>query len=112
MELSFLAAGEVEVQRMVAIAALGMCRALAAGVVTPSYACARLFGPALLSRLEALHAHPELVRAIHLATELEDLSELAPEAMGSSLAEIEACLLRVLPALSPATTVGAKWIVK
>ncbi|WP_226993938.1 DUF3969 family protein [Myxococcus hansupus] len=112
MELSFLAAGEVEVQQMVAIAALGMCRALAAGAVTPGYACGRLFGPALLSRLDVLNAHPELVRAIHLATELEDLSELAPESMGSSIAEIEACLLRVLSVLPPSPTVGAKWLVK
>lgn len=103
VELSLLAAGEVEVQRMVAIAALGMCRTLGAGAVTPSYACGRLFGPALLSRLEALNAHPELVRAIHLATELEDVAELAPDSLVASLAEVEACLLRVLSALPPAT---------
>ncbi|WP_284666104.1 DUF3969 family protein [Myxococcus sp. SDU36] len=73
VELPLLAAGEVELQRMVAIAALGMCRALTAGAVTPSYACGRLFGSALLSRMEGLNSHPELVRAIHLVTELDDL---------------------------------------
>ncbi|WP_240358289.1 DUF3969 family protein [Myxococcus vastator] len=76
--------------------------------MTPSYACARLFGPALLSRLEALNAHPDLVRAIHLATELDDLADLVPDALNSPIAEIEACLLRVLSALSPAPTAGAK----
>ncbi|WP_123784125.1 hypothetical protein [Corallococcus macrosporus] len=52
------------------------------------------------------------VRDVHLATELANISEMAPEALGSLIAEIAACLLRILSALSLTTTVGAKWIVK
>lgn len=110
VELSLQADGEAEVQRMVVIAALGMCRALAAGVVTPAYACGQLFGPALLARLESLNVHPELLRAVHLGTELEDVSELVPGALTSSIAEIEECLWRVLSALPPASNPGAKWL--
>ncbi len=43
-----------EVQRLVAVAALGMCRALATGTISPAYTCHRLFGPALLAVLMVL----------------------------------------------------------
>ncbi|WAM30311.1 hypothetical protein OZ403_14380 [Myxococcus sp. NMCA1] len=48
-----------------------MCRALAVGPMALSYACGRLFGPALLSRLEALNAHPEPVLFTPLHRRLE-----------------------------------------
>ena len=87
-----------------------MCRALAAGAVTPAYACGQLFGPALLARLESLNVHPELLRAVHLGTESEDVSELVPGALTSSIAEIEECLLWGLSALPPESKPGAKWL--
>ncbi|MCY1040525.1 DUF3969 family protein [Corallococcus sp. bb12-1] len=99
-----------EVQRFVAITALGMCRAILQGAVSPAYACSRLFGPALLTRLEAMEVHPELRHAIHLATELEDVDQLVPEALTRSIAEIEDRLLKLLATLPAPTADGERWL--
>ncbi|MGE6760458.1 DUF3969 family protein [Corallococcus interemptor] len=104
------ATGLEEVQRFVAVTALGMCRALVLGSISPAGACSRLFGPALLSRLEGMEVHPELRHAIHLATELEDVAQLAPEALSASIAEIEAKLHQVLASLSPPSSEASKWL--
>ncbi|RKH06350.1 DUF3969 family protein [Corallococcus carmarthensis] len=104
-------AGFEEMQRFVAVTALGMCRAMALGTLSPAYACSRLLGPALLSRLEAMEVHPELRHAIHLATELEDVARLAPEALSGSLTEIEGKLLKVLADLPPPRSDDEKWLV-
>lgn len=106
------AAGIEEVQRLVAITALGMCRALALGTLSPAYACSRFLGPALLSRIEAMRVHPELHHAIHLATELEDVARLAPEALPRSITEIEDKLLAVLVALPSPPSEDEKWLTK
>ncbi|MBN8230543.1 DUF3969 family protein [Corallococcus macrosporus] len=109
--IALQAAGVEESQRFVAVTALGMCRVIALGAMSPAYACSRLLGPALLSRLEAMEVHPELRRAIHLATELEDVAHLAPEALANSLAEIEDTLLKVLADLPPPRSHDEKWLV-
>ncbi len=106
------AEGNADAQRLITIAALGMCRALSLGVLSPGYACHRLFGPALLARLDQLDAHPALRHAIQLATELEDVADLIPDKLAKSIAEVEAELLKALTALSPAGLVGEKWLVK
>ncbi|ADO69000.1 DUF3969 family protein [Stigmatella aurantiaca] len=111
-ELWLRAEGTVDVQRLVSIAALGMCRALATGTVTSAYACQRLFGPALLARIEKLEAHAELRHAIHLASELEDVAGLVPDKLADSIAEIESKLLKVLADLAPGEMSGDKWLVK
>ncbi|WP_375755253.1 DUF3969 family protein [Corallococcus exercitus] len=105
------AAGLDELQRFVTITALGMCRVISLGTLSPAYACSRLLGPALLSRLDAMEVHSELRRAIHLATELEDVAQLAPEALTDSLTEIEGKLLKVLADLPPPRSHGEKWLV-
>ncbi|WP_237726476.1 DUF3969 family protein [Corallococcus coralloides] len=110
--LTLQATGVEEVQRFVAVTVLGMCRAVAMGSLSPATACSRLLGPALLSRVEAMQVHSELRHAIHLATELEDVAQLAPEALPSSIAEIEAKLQQVLTSLSPPPSDAAKWLVK
>src|SRR4051812_14803899 len=99
-----------EAQRLIAIAALGLCRALATGAVNPAYACHRLFGPALLIRLERLGAHPALRHAIRLATELEDVSDLIPDKLTRSITEIETALLAVLADMTPGSLTGEKWL--
>ncbi|NOK39110.1 DUF3969 family protein [Corallococcus exercitus] len=109
--IALQAAGVEESQRFVAVTALGMCRGIALGTLSPAYACSRFLGPALLSRLEAMEVHPELRRAIHLATELEDVARLAPEALTDSLTEIEDKLLKVLADLPPPRPHGEKWLV-
>ncbi len=109
--LGLRAEGSEDAQRLIAIAALGMCRALMLGAVSPAYACHRLFGPALLERLEQIGAHPALRDAIHLATELEDVSDLIPDRLSRSIAEIEAALLAVLADMPPGSTAGEKWLI-
>ncbi|MDC0713004.1 DUF3969 family protein [Stigmatella sp. ncwal1] len=111
-ELWLRAEGTVEVQRLVSIAALGMCRALATGTVTSAYACQRLFGPALLARIEKLEAHAELRHALHLASELEDVADLVPDKLADSIAEIESKLSKILMDLAPSKMSGEKWLVK
>ena len=87
---------DAEAVRFIAITALGMCRAIRSGVIDTEYACHRMFGPALLSRVEAMATDEDLCLAIHLATELADVQALAPEALEKSIDEIEAKLLIVL----------------
>jgi hypothetical protein len=106
------AKGEDEAQRLVAVTALGMCRALATGAISPDTACHRLFGPALLTRLNQMNACPSLRHAIHMATELEDVADLIPDKLASAIADVEAELLKALTALAPADLVGEKWLVR
>lgn len=94
------------------MAALGVCRALSSGAISPAYACHRLFGPALLARLAQLDAHPALRHATQLATELEDVADLIPDKLAKSIAEVEAELLKALADLAPAGLAGEKWLVK
>jgi uncharacterized protein DUF3969 len=101
-----------EVQRLVAVAALGMCRALATGALSPAYACHRLFGPALLARLDQLDTHSALRHAIHMATELEDVADLIPDKLASAIADVEAELLKALADLDPSDLAGEKWLVR
>jgi hypothetical protein len=108
--LGLQAKGSDDAQRLIVISALGLCRALAQGAVSPAYACHRLFGPALLIRLDRLGARPALRHALRLATELEDVSDLIPDKLTSSIAEIETALLRVLADLAPDSLAGDKWL--
>jgi len=104
------AATDDEAQQLVAIATIGMCRCLALGAVSTEYACSRLFGPALLNRLPEMGAGDSLQDAIHLATELDDVSRLVPHALTDSIAEIEALALKSLEELAPGGW-GATWSV-
>jgi hypothetical protein len=109
--VSFGAAKVDEVSRLVAIAALGMCRALAAGTVSPAYACERLFGPALLKRLEQAGASADLRDAIHLGTELEDIADLIPARLPGAVADIEKQLLQVLAVHKASADAGEMWLI-
>ncbi len=110
--LRLQAMGKEEVQLFAAMTALGVCRALSAGAISPDYACHRLFGPALMARLDQLDAHPALRHAIQLATELEDVADIIPDKLAKSIAEVEAELLKALAALAPVGLAGEKWMVR
>ncbi len=105
------AEGHDDAQRLIVMAALGMCRALATGALSPAYACHKFFGPALLARLDELGACPALRHAIHLATEFEDVANLIPDKLAGSIAEVETELLKALTTLSPPHPSGEKWLV-
>jgi hypothetical protein len=107
------AEGVDDAQRLIAVAALGMCRAMSLGVLGPDYACHRLFGPALLARLEQIdNPHPALRHALQLATELEDVADIIPDKLAKSISEVEAELLKALVDLAPAGLAGEKWMVR
>ena len=89
-----------------------MCKALQTRTVTTEFACNRLFGPALLSRLEELEFHPNLVHAIHLAMELEDVERLIPEKLEASLSDIDQTLLTRLRSMKPGRVTGERWLTK
>lgn len=93
------------------IVSLGMCMALRKGVVTSSYACARLFGPAFLRRLQRLNAPTELIEAAHLGSELDDVNHLAASSYEESLMTVEKRLLAAMRGLSNAVRDGEKWII-
>lgn len=86
--VSFGASDANEFVRLTAIVSLGMIRSVSLGAVTPEYACHRLFGPALVARARK-SANAALVEALELATELEDVSALAPNG-GTSRAPTQA----------------------
>ena len=111
-ELSLRAKGTEDAQLLITVAALGMCQALAAGSLSPAFACQRLFGPALMTRLEQMNACQELRRASHLATELEDVADLIPNNLGSAIADVENELRKALASLSAKEPVGEKWLVR
>jgi len=112
MELSLRARGPDDAQLLITVASLGMCRALAAGALSPDDACQRLFGPALLTRLNQMKACPSLRHAIHMATELEDVANLIPDKLASAIADIEAELLKALTTLGANKHDGEKWLVR
>ena len=107
---TFIAEGSEDIQRLVAVLALGMCRALAEGMLQPDYGCHRLFSPALLARLEQIDAHPELRDAIALAMEFEDVADLVPGGLPSSSADVETKLRGALKDVNPGKLAGEKWL--
>jgi hypothetical protein len=112
MELALQAKGADDAQLLITIASLGMCQALATGTLSPDYACQRLFGPALLTRLNQMNACQELRHAIHMATELEDVANLIPDKLTSAISDVEDELLKVLTTLSTKRPAGEKWLVR
>lgn len=112
MELSLRAKGTDDAQLLITIASLGMCQALATGTLSPDYACQRLFGPALLTRLNQMNACQDLRHAIHMATELEDVANLIPDKLASAISDVEDELLKALTTLSTKRPAGEKWLVR
>ena len=111
MGVCLRAKGSDDAQLLITLAALGMCNALAAGTLSPEYACQRLFGPALLTRLEQMNACQELRHAIHMATELEDVSDLIPDKLSGAISDVENGLRKALTKLAAKPPAGEKWLV-
>lgn len=112
VEFSLRAKGSDDAQLLVIVASLGMCQALASGAISPDQACQRLFGPALLTRLEKMRACPSLQRAIHLATEIEDVADIIPDRLARAIADVEAELMKALAMLDMSKPAEEKWLVR
>jgi hypothetical protein len=107
----FIARGDEDIQRLVAVLALGMCRAVSAGTVSAAYACHRLFGPAMISRVHEAGATPEFLEVLNLASELEVVERLAPDAFQAALDDVDARLVDILRTIAPRVLEGEKWLV-
>jgi Protein of unknown function (DUF3969) len=108
--VKFVAVGGQDAQRLIAVLGLGMARALALGLVTPSYACHKLFKPALVQRLRACHAPDGLIETAELAMELEDVESLVPRGYRDSVARVEAQFAYWVGSLpSPEPQTGDRW---
>jgi hypothetical protein len=111
MKAEIIARGNQDIQRLVAVLALGMCRALSQKALSTSYACHRLFGPALTSLIKQTDGGPELLEALNLASELEAVEELVPNALQTSLDDIDARLVAFLRSMAPTALESEKWLV-
>src|SRR5512133_2079077 len=87
-EFQLHSSDSVDAQRLAAITALGMCRAISEGLVTAEYACDTLFRPSLVQRLRAIDADESLCQALEKALELEDVAAYAPQSLVSLLDDL------------------------
>ena len=107
----FVARGDDDIQRIVAVLGLGMCRAISAGALSAEYACHRLFGPAVMSRVRSAGGTLEFLEVLNKASQLEDIEEHAPKAFAGAVAKVEAGLMDHLRTIAPTAVEGEKWIV-
>jgi hypothetical protein len=107
----FIARGSEDAQRLIAVLALGMCRAMSIGSVSAAYACHRLFGPAVILRAREAGATSEFLEVLNLASELEAVERIAPHAFKASLHDVETRLANILQTIAPTTLEGEKWLV-
>lgn len=101
LALKLGAEGVHEIQALVMTVSIGLCRAIACGSTSAAFACYRFFDPALVKLLQEAGADPELVEAIELGLELEDVERLIPERIQAAASEIEARLLHVMKRSMP-----------
>jgi hypothetical protein len=94
--LRFEALSAADAGRLAAVLALGMCVAVREHVVTPQYACDKLFRPSLLQTLRALGVASVVCEAVAEALELEDIAELAEAALIPLLDRIATALVEFL----------------
>ncbi|HET9954821.1 MAG TPA: DUF3969 family protein [Polyangiaceae bacterium] len=83
--LGFEAGSAQDGARLAAVLALGVCTAVRQKAITPRYACEKLFRPSLEQTLRQLGVDSKLCDSIAQALELEDVSNLDPEALERSL---------------------------
>jgi hypothetical protein len=81
-----------EAQRLLALVALGLTEAVRAGAVTTEHACAAFFTPTFLN-LEHRGVEPNLLEALHAASELADVERLVPRALPRTLKRVRGLLL-------------------
>lgn len=95
--------------RLMAVAMLGLCRAVRIRSVTPDAACQCLFNPALIDQLVGLSAPAKLVRAAELASELSDVEEIVPARLSIVLETVEAHIQEALGELGPVDPRARMW---
>lgn len=106
----FRAIGDEDVQSIVCLLSLGMCRALRDGTVSPAYACHRLFGPAVITRLRDAGAPTALLDALNLASELDAVARLVPHEFEEALRDLESRLVDSMRKLNLVEVRGEKWL--
>jgi hypothetical protein len=108
---TFVGSGDADILRLIVVLSLGMCDAVLRDLLPTDYACHRLFGPAVLARARGAGAGPELLEALNLASELDAVARLAPDALRPSIEDIQNWLVKALRKLPPGPLEGEKWLV-
>jgi hypothetical protein len=98
---------KTEIERLLSLLSIGLCVAIEQGALPVQAAEDYLYSPYTIEKLQELGVSPQLMRLVHLGTELEDVESLLPEKLGESLAEMNCTALEILQAL-PAT--DRKWV--
>lgn len=88
MKLTIEIDHDAYVQSYLSILSLGILECLEKKLISYDDAMNLLYFPGIIDQFEALF--PDLGRAIHLGTELEDVAELIPEKLEQSIDEIRA----------------------
>lgn len=109
MEMIIQIEDKAEIERLLSILNLGLCAALAQGVLSIEAAEHYLYSPYTLEMLQELDVSPKLLQVVHLGTELEDVESLLPEKLDESLAEMKQLSLEILRTLS-ATNPDRQWV--
>lgn len=91
--------GQPETECLVAILSLGLCTALESKSMTIPEAESYLFSPYTMSLLRRAKASPDLVKLVHLGTELEDFESILPARLPDRLNTIKALALSILQSL-------------
>lgn len=100
--------GPGEVDRIVAVLAIGLCDAIAAGAMTVSSAEAAIFSPHSAKLVKGAGGSREAVDLIWLGAELEDV-EGTPESLRDLLDRIRARAVAMLARLGPMDRRAKKW---
>ena len=102
--------GKIEISRFVSFLSLGVCSALKDGAIGFDEASTYLFNPLTAVTLKALGVSPKILDLICLGSELEDVKTIIPQALPSSIANIERRSLQALQVLpKPSATNVKKW---
>lgn len=109
MEMIIQIEDKTEVERLLSILNVGLCAALAQGVLSIEAAEHYLYSPYTLETLQQLGVSPELLQVVHLGTELEDVESLLPEKLDESLVEMKELSFKILKTL-PTPDAEQQWI--
>lgn len=88
-----------EIECLVAILSLGLCTALENKSMTILEAQGYLFSPYTMSLLQRVKASADLVKLVHLGTELEDFESILPSRLPSRLNTMKTLAFSILQSL-------------
>lgn len=107
------ASGSENVTRLLGATTLGLVELIRTGRISTAEACGLFFVPVLVNYYGQRRDIGEIMDAIHLGSELEDVSDIVPDALGRSLDEIREQVLRVMARVPrEVEPLGKKWIRK